>query len=307
MPDREIDRVFLCMEADVARQGLDREWAGGLVLLETCPAPHHGEDDAEAVLLHQRLGVAIPTTVAFLPSEQVLLAQEIEAQRGQVKPLWGALGTPAGLSASRVRLLCVSVMRRISSRALGSSRRPPRAAPAQSTPGGLDRASSIRRGGAVDRGSRRSRTRGPRRLRLLPGRPEHREQEAVEAEIAGVLPGEDQQDAREEQHRVGRDGARHQEAHVHEGAEEGRDANQRPDQQAEADRQLAEDDHLGEPRVRAAVDQELDEGAIPVVGDDRLAVRGGSRARAVQKPRMPVPVSIQAGSVNLCQPASSHS
>src|SRR3712207_8867848 len=60
--------------------------------------------------------------------------------------------------------------------------------------------------------------------------------------------------------------------------EEGRDADQRADQQAQADGQLAEDDQLGEPGVRAAVDQDLDEAAVPVVGDRRLALRGNERS-----------------------------
>jgi hypothetical protein len=54
--------------------------AGSLVLFETCSASHHGEDDAQAVLLHQRLGVAVTGSVGLLLTELFLLAREIKGE-----------------------------------------------------------------------------------------------------------------------------------------------------------------------------------------------------------------------------------
>src|SRR5438034_10897875 len=55
-------------------------------------------------------------------------------------------------------------------------------------------------------------------LRCLPGRAEEREQEAVESDVPGGLPGEDEHDGQDEQDRVAAGAAGEHEVHVHEGA-----------------------------------------------------------------------------------------
>ena len=65
------------------------------------------------------------------------------------------------------------------------------------------------------------------------------------------------------------------ERHVHRRAEEGGDAGQRAGQQAEPDSRLAKRDERPEPVLGAHVDQQLDEPAIPVVSDRRLAGASG--------------------------------
>jgi hypothetical protein len=109
-----------------------------------------------------------------------------------------------------------------------------------------------------------------------PGRPKQRQQVAVDAVVAGDLPAKDEADREGEQHRVDRGRAREQERHVHEGPEEGRQAGQAADDQADPDRQFAKRDQRSEPGVRMVVEKGLQEGAEPLEGDRRaaLALRG---------------------------------
>src|SRR5438034_2597572 len=114
-------------------------------------------------------------------------------------------------------------------------------------------------------------------LRCLPGGAEEREQEAVESEIPGGLPGEDEHDGQNEQDRVTAGAASEHEVHVHEGASDGGDAHERSDDQADADSGLAEGNDLAHEDLGVVVDEELDEAAVPVVKDHGLGGCGGDR------------------------------
>src|SRR5919201_5015456 len=83
-------------------------------------------------------------------------------------------------------------------------------------------------------------------LRGLPRRTEDREEVAVESDVARGLPGEDQEDAEAEQDRVRAGAAREHEVQVHERAADRGDADERTEDEAEADRRLAEGDQLAE-------------------------------------------------------------
>src|SRR5947208_15414063 len=72
-------------------------------------------------------------------------------------------------------------------------------------------------------------------LRCLPRRAEERKQEAVEPEVPGGLPGEDEHDGQDEQDGVAAGAASEHEVHVHEGVSDGGDAHECSEVQADAD------------------------------------------------------------------------
>src|SRR5438067_2593709 len=130
------------------------------------------------------------------------------------------------------------------------------------------RASSVGRGGR----ERAGRSRG-RELDPPPWRAEDRQEVAVEADVTGCLPREDQEKAEEEEHRVGARGAGEQVVEVHERAADGGEAHEGAEDQAEPDCHLAERDELAEEVLPVVGDQELDEAVVPVVRDDWLGRR----------------------------------
>src|SRR5581483_6224632 len=117
--------------------------------------------------------------------------------------------------------------------------------------------------------------------RHLPRCPEHRQQPAVEADVSRGLPSENEQEAHQEEHRVRAGAAGEHEVEVHERASHGGDAGEGAEDQAEADRRLPEGDDPAHEALRVAVDEELDEAAVPVVGDGRLGRRWRHRRDAL--------------------------
>src|SRR5690606_34879219 len=112
----------------------------------------------------------------------------------------------------------------------------------------------------------------------LPGRADLGQEPAVQTVPAGHFPRRHNQDGHREQDRVAAGGAGQHERHVHEGAEEGGDAGEGAENQAETDQHLTDDDQLGEPGVVAALQQEVQERPVPVVVDGRAAQRVGEVA-----------------------------
>src|SRR6266498_6167758 len=103
-------------------------------------------------------------------------------------------------------------------------------------------------------------------LRLPPGGAQDGQQVAVEADVAGVFPGQDQQHTQDGQHRVGAGGAGQHERQVHQQATGGSQADEGAQDQAQTDRQLTKHDDVAEPAGAVGVDQELQEVAVPVEG-----------------------------------------
>src|SRR4051794_15302880 len=99
---------------------------------------------------------------------------------------------------------------------------------------------------------------------------EQRQEVAVQAVVAGDLPGEHQPDGHREEDRVARRRAREQEGHVHQRTEEGGDTDEGADEEPDADRGLTECDEPGEPRLMVALEEDVDEVAIPLEGDRPL-------------------------------------
>src|SRR3989304_498526 len=119
----------------------------------------------------------------------------------------------------------------------------------------------------------------------LPGGAQHGQQVAIEAVIAGHLPGEDQADAGREHDRVARCGTGEQEGHVHEGPEEGRDAGERAKDEPKADGDLAEDDEGCKPALSAVGDEDVEKLAIPLerYGRARRGLGDGRRTLPVRE------------------------
>ena len=122
---------------------------------------------------------------------------------------------------------------------------------------------------------------------------ESRQQVAIEAVVTGHLPGQHDADGEGEQDRVRRGRAGEQVGHVHQCAEEGRDAGQGAEDEGQANGDLAEGDEQREPALGMVADQQIQEVAIPVVGDRTAGrVRRGlplrrSNSRAVPSRRPP--------------------
>src|SRR5436305_3824650 len=114
-----------------------------------------------------------------------------------------------------------------------------------------------------------------------PRRAEEGEEVAVEAVVAGDLPAEDQPDREGEHDRVRRGRAGQEERHVHEASEEGRDAGQRAEHEPDADCHLTEGDEPREPDLVVALQEEVEEVAIPVERDRALAGIGVDRNGAL--------------------------
>src|SRR5207248_4455491 len=89
-------------------------------------------------------------------------------------------------------------------------------------------------------------TRGDRDTRCPPRCAEDREEVAVESDVPGGLPSEDQEEAEEEQDRVRARAAGEHEVEVHERAADRGDADERTEDQADANGGLAEGDQLAE-------------------------------------------------------------
>src|SRR6266536_3132343 len=119
--------------------------------------------------------------------------------------------------------------------------------PRSSSPRGLSRgwngrSSARRRDGCAERRRGRSGF-----LAWLPPRgSEHRQQEVVEADVASVLPGQDEQEAKDDQDRVGAGGACEQEGEVHQQSARGRQADECAQDQSNTYCQLTEDDDVAE-------------------------------------------------------------
>src|SRR6266566_8136173 len=125
-------------------------------------------------------------------------------------------------------------------------------------------------------------------LRCLPGSAEKWKQEAVESDVAGGLPGEDERDREDEQDWVAAGAPSEHEVHVHERTREGSHADERSKDQSDTDGGLAEGHDLAHEDLGVVVDEELDEAAVPVVEDHRLGGRGGHGGDPVpegQEPR----------------------
>jgi hypothetical protein len=78
--------------------------------------------------------------------------------------------------------------------------------------------------------------------------PEGRQQPAIDTVVPGGLPCEHEQCGDPEEDRVSAPGAGEQVIEVHDAAEEGGDPGEHPDDQAEADADLACDDEVAEER-----------------------------------------------------------
>ena len=85
----------------------------------------------------------------------------------------------------------------------------------------------------------------------LPRGTDRRQEPPIEAPEPGDLPRQHQEDGEPEEDGVGRGRPGQHEAEVHHRAEEGGDADQGANQQAETDEHLAKGDQLGEPGVPA--------------------------------------------------------
>src|SRR4029077_12344202 len=107
-------------------------------------------------------------------------------------------------------------------------------------------------------------------LRRLPRSAEEREQEAVESDVPGGLPGEDEHDREDEQDGVAAGAPSEHEVHVHERTCDGGDADERSEDEADSDGGLAERDDLAHEELSVVIDEKLDEAAVPVVEDHRL-------------------------------------
>src|SRR5204863_8983939 len=100
-------------------------------------------------------------------------------------------------------------------------------------------------------------TRGDRDSRCLPRCAEDREQVAVESDVPGRLPGQDQEEAEQEEDRVRARATSEHEVEVHERAADCGDADERTEDETDADGSLAERDELAEEALHVADDQEL--------------------------------------------------
>jgi len=98
--------------------------------------------------------------------------------------------------------------------------------------------------------------------------------------------------------------ASQQEGHVqHQPASSGQ-SDECTHDQAKANRQLAEDDHVAEPAAAVGVHEELQEAAVPVERDDRCTGGGGSECTLPEtRDALTGPIH-PAGVLNLCQPAT---
>src|SRR5690349_18361240 len=116
----------------------------------------------------------------------------------------------------------------------------------------------------------------------LPRSAQGRQQVAVQADPTSNLPTEDQEDSETEQYRVGARGACQLEVEVHQRPEEGRDADECPDDQSDSDKELTNRNDFGEPGVPLVVEHVLEEVLKPRV---RAGRRGrptfGNRCRAL--------------------------
>src|SRR6266700_7066930 len=101
----------------------------------------------------------------------------------------------------------------------------------------------------------------------LPRCANERHEEPVKSDVAAGLPGEDEEEAEQEHDRVRAGAAGEHEVQVHERPAHGGDAGERTEDESETDRGLTERDHLAHDHLCLAVNEELDEAAVPVVGD----------------------------------------
>jgi len=109
---------------------------------------------------------------------------------------------------------------------------------------------------------------------LRPQVTEAREQEVVETDVSCDLPSEHEQDCQTEEYTVDAGGACHDEVPIHEAREEGGRSDEDACDQSDAEEQFADRDHFCKPGIHLRIQHELNETAIPVVGDGRASLCG---------------------------------
>ena len=112
--------------------------------------------------------------------------------------------------------------------------------------------------------------------RAFPGRAQEREQEVVEADITGDLPGQHQQNRQDKEQSIGAGRTSHNEVPVEQCAKEGADAHKGTHNQSDTDQNFTEDNQLGKPGVALGLQQKSDKIPIPIKGDGRVAFRWDS-------------------------------